>query len=143
MPDNDAMHRSRVLRGFWWSVFAGICFANCNPRFDQDLTRVPRLGDRGAFGDWASCRARIQTRLRLVQARLRSVHAWFRAALTRLRSVRILMARPGDLNALRQNGQSPKIVLDSNLIALENAANGETFAIHAGLFGNVNVSHRR
>ena len=46
---NKSMHRSRVLRGFWWSVFAGICFANCNPRFDRDLTRVPRLGDRGRY----------------------------------------------------------------------------------------------
>ena len=45
--DNNAMHRSRVLRGFWWSVFAGICFANYNPRFARNLTRVPRLGDRG------------------------------------------------------------------------------------------------
>ena len=43
------MHRSRVLRGFGWSVFAGICFANSNPRFDLKLTRVPRLGDRGRY----------------------------------------------------------------------------------------------
>ena len=43
------MHRSRVLRGIWLSVFAGICFANCNPRFDRNLTRAPRLGDRGRY----------------------------------------------------------------------------------------------
>ena len=43
------MHRSRVLRGFWLSVFAGICFANCNPHFARKFTRVPRLGDRGRY----------------------------------------------------------------------------------------------
>ena len=55
-----------------------------------------------------------------------------------LRSVRILMTRPGYLSGLRQNAPSPKIVLDSNLNALENAANGKTFlSSTAGLSGNV------
>ena len=43
------MHRSRVLRGIWLSGFAGICFANCNPRFARNLTFAPRLGDRGRY----------------------------------------------------------------------------------------------
>ena len=49
MSDNNAMHLSRVLRGIWLSGFAGICFANCNPRFARNLTFAPRLGDRGRY----------------------------------------------------------------------------------------------
>ena len=64
-------------------------------------------------------------------------------ALIRLRSVRILMGRPGELNALQQIGPSPKIVLDSNLNALENAANGKTFVIHCRPFRQRCISHRR
>ena len=120
-------------------------------------------GEVGRF-KWAiSCRRRViggvrqlGCTLRLAHDRLRLVHdrcawsmidcAWSMLGFARpcwVASVRILMARPGYLNALRQNGPSPKIVLDSNLNATENAANGKTFVIHCRPFRQRCISHLR
>ena len=176
------MHRSRVLRGFWWSVFAGICFANCNPRFDLKLTRVPRLGDRGrsAIGLHGALGSRLGCawpRLGCAWPRLGFAWSMIGCAWSRLGCAWSMIgcawstlgcawsmlvcarsecsdSRGLDAVAIsmhccqrsishRQNGHSPKIVLDSNLTAPENASNGNTFVIHCRPIRQRCISHLR